>query len=32
VAQKMLAEALGVEGEWAHNVRVPIRRAFHPEL
>jgi hypothetical protein len=26
VAQEMLAESLGVEGEWAHNVIVPSRR------
>jgi len=32
VAQEMLAESLGVEGEWAHNVIVPTRRAFHSEL
>src|SRR5205823_14050820 len=28
VAQEMLAESLGVEGEWAHNVIVPTRRVF----
>ena len=32
VAQEMLAESLGVEGEWAHNVRVPIRRTLQSEL
>ena len=32
VAQEMLAESLGVEGAWAHNVRVPTRRAFQSEL
>jgi hypothetical protein len=32
VAQEMLPKILGVEGEWAHNVRVPIRRAFNSEL
>jgi hypothetical protein len=25
VAQEMLPESLGIEGEWAHNVRVPTR-------
>jgi hypothetical protein len=28
VAQQMLAESLGVKGEWAHNVIVPIGWAF----
>jgi hypothetical protein len=28
VAQEMLAESLGVEGEWAHNVIVPTDRAL----
>ena len=32
VAQKMLAESLWVEGEWAHNVIVTTRRAFQSEL
>ena len=32
VAQEMLAESLGVEGEWAHNVIVPTRRVFQSEL
>jgi hypothetical protein len=32
VAQEMLAESLGVEGEWAHNVIVPTHRAFQSEL
>lgn len=32
VAQEILTESLGVEGEWAHNVIVPTRRAFQPEL
>jgi hypothetical protein len=32
VAQEMLAESLGVEGEWAHNVIVPTLRAFQSEL
>ena len=32
VAQEMLADSLGVEGEWAHNVIVPTSRAFHSEL
>jgi hypothetical protein len=32
VTQEMLAESLGVEGERAHNVRVPTRGAFHSEL
>lgn len=27
VAQEMLAESLGIEGEWTHNVIVPTRRA-----
>jgi hypothetical protein len=32
VAQEMLAESLGIEREWAHNVRVPIQEAIHSEL
>jgi hypothetical protein len=32
VAQEMLAESLGVEGEWAHNVIVPTGRTFQSEL
>ena len=32
VAQEMLAESLGIEGERAHNVIVPTRRAFLSEL
>jgi hypothetical protein len=29
VAQELLAESLGVEGEWAHNVRVPTSEHFN---
>ena len=32
VAQEMLAESLGFEGEWTHNVIVPTGRAFQSEL
>ncbi len=32
VAQQVLAESLGIEGEWSHNVIVPIKQAFHSEL
>jgi hypothetical protein len=32
VAQEMLPESLGVEGEWAHNVIVPTWRIFQSEL
>jgi hypothetical protein len=32
VAQEMLAESLGIEGEWAHNVIVPTGRVFQSEL
>jgi hypothetical protein len=32
VAQQVLAEDLGIEGKWSHNVIVPIRRLFQSEL
>jgi hypothetical protein len=32
VAEEMLPESLGFEGEWAHNVIVPTGGAFHSEL
>src|SRR5580698_3964121 len=32
VAQQVLAQSLGIEGEWSHNVIVPIERAFQSEL
>jgi len=32
MAQEMLADILRIEGEGAHNVRVPIRGAFQSEL
>ena len=32
VAQEMLAESLGVEGEWAHNVIVPTAQILKSEL
>ena len=32
VAQEMLAESLGVEGEWAHNVIVPTEQTSQSEL
>jgi hypothetical protein len=32
VAQEMLAQSFGVEGEWAHNVIVPTNRVLKSEL
>jgi hypothetical protein len=32
VAQQVLAESLRIEGEWPHNVIVPIKQIFQPEL
>src|ERR1019366_3649732 len=32
VAYQVLAEGLGIEGEWAHNVIVPTEPTFHSEL
>ena len=32
VAQQVLAEDLGVEGEWSHNVIVPIKLTINSEL
>jgi hypothetical protein len=32
VAYQVLAEGLGIEGEWAHNVIVPTEPTFNSEL
>jgi hypothetical protein len=32
VAQQVLAQSLGIKGEWSHNVIVPLKQAFKPEL
>ena len=31
-SQQVLAEGLGIKGEWAHNVIVPTRQLFQSEL